>query len=289
MTEDNNTSNPSQEGSGDDFFAALEEDVNSAIQDEAFEEEVPTEVTPPKSDPEQVTHETEGSNTANSDVDWEKRYKDSSREAHKMHTELSGLKPFVPVLNAMKNDSGLVDHVRGYLENGGAPPKSITEDLGLDDEFIFDPDEAVKNPESDSAKVFERSVDTIVNDKVNKLLQHQKSQNDEANAERARTAEEIEFKKAHKMTDEQFSSMMDKANKHVMTLDDLHLLVNKEQAQANTATATKKDMLKQMKGVRNIPTSASGANSSKGDDKSFEDSVFDAINGSDDNIDNLFE
>jgi hypothetical protein len=287
MTEDNNTSNPSQEGSSDDFFAALEEDVNSAIQEDTLEENT-TEVTPPKSEPEQVTHETEGSNTANSDVDWEKRYKDSSREAQKMHTELSGLKPFVPVLNAMKNDSGLVDHVRGYLENGGTPPKSITESLGLDDEFIFDPDEAVKNPESDSAKVFERSVDTIVNDKVNKMLQHQKSQNDEANAERARTTEEAEFKKAHGMTDDQFTSMMDKANSHIMTLDDLHLLVNKDQAHANTASATKKDMLTQMKNVRKIPTSASGANSSKASDKSFEDSVFDAIQGTD-SIDNLFE
>ena len=47
-------------------------------------------------------------------------------------------------------------------------------------------------------------------------------------------------------------------------------------------------MVQQMKNVRNIPTSASGANSAKGSDKSFEDSVFDAINGSDDNIDNLF-
>ena len=287
MDNENNTGNPSNEGSSEDFFAALEEDVNSAIQEDTFEE-TPTEVTPPKSDPEQATHETEGSNTAKSDVDWEKRYKDSSREAQKMHNELSGLKPFVPVLNAMKNDSGLVDHVRGYLENGGAPPKSITESLGLDEEFVFDPDDAVKNPDSDSAKVFERSVDTIVNDKVNKLLHHQQAQNNEAAAERARLAEEAEFKKANNMTDDQFSSMMEKADKHVMTLDDLHLLVNKDQVKANTATATKKDMVQQMKNVRNIPTSASGANSAKGSDKSFEDSVFDAINGSDDNIDNLF-
>ena len=187
----------------------------------------------------------------------------------------------------MKNDCGLVDHVRGYLENGVAPPKSITESLGLDEEFIFDPDEAVKDPESDSAKVFERSVDTIVNEKVNRMLQQQKSQNDEESATRARAKEEVEFKKAHKMTDEQFSSMMDKANKHVMTLDDLHLLVNKDQVKANTADSTKKDMLDQMKNVRNIPTSASGANSAKGDGKSLEDNVFDAINGTDE-VDNLF-
>ena len=120
------------------------------------------------------------------------------------------------------------------------------------------------------------------------MLHHQQAQNNEAAAERARLTEEAEFKKANNMTDDQFSSMMEKADKHVMTLDDLHLLVNKDQVKANTATATKKDMVQQMKNVRNIPTSASGANSAKGSDKSFEDSVFDAINGSDDNIDNLF-
>ena len=286
MIEDNDTSNPLQEGSSDDFFQALEDDVNSAIQEEALEGT--TEVTPPKSDPEQVTHETEGSKSDESDVDWEKRYKDSTREAQKMHTELSELKPFVPVLNAMKDDSGLVDHVRDYLENGGAPAKSVTERLGLDEDFVYDSDEALKNPESDSARVFEHSVDKIVNTKVNGLLQQQKEQNDAQIAANARSQEEQKFKKDHKMSDADFNSMMGQANKHVMTLEDLHLLVNRDKVQANTANAAKDDMLKQMKNVRNIPTSASGANSAKGDDKSFEDSVFDAIQGTD-SIDNLFE
>jgi hypothetical protein len=286
MIEENNTGNPSNEGSSEDFFEALENNVNSAIQEEGITE-TPTEVTPPKSDPEQVTHETEGSKSNQSDVDWEKRYKDSSREAQKMHTELSELKPFVPVLNAMKNDSGLVDHVRGYLENGGAPPKSIPENLGLDDDFVFDADEAVKNPDSDSAKVFEKSVDTIVNEKVNRMLQQQQNANEQEAAKRARAEEEVEFKKKHGMNDEQFSQMMEKANSHIMTLEDLHLLVNKEQVAAKTADSAKKDMLDQMKNVRNIPTSASGANSAKGDGKSMDDNIFDAINGTDE-VDNLF-
>ena len=286
MIEDNDTSNPLQEGSSDDFFQALEDDVNSAIQEEALEGT--TEVTPPKSDPEQVTHETEGSKSDESDVDWEKRYKDSTREAQKMHTELSELKPFVPVLNAMKDDSGLVDHVRDYLENGGAPSKTVTEQLGLGEDFVYDSHEAVQNPESDSAKVFERSVDKIVSTRVAEMTQQQQKQNDAQIAANARSQEEQKFKKDHKMSDADFNSMMGQANKHVMTLEDLHLLVNRDKVQANTANAAKDDMLKQMKNVRNIPTSASGANSAKGDDKSFEDSVFDAIQGTD-SIDNLFE
>jgi len=206
-----------------------------------------------------------------------------------MHSELSELKPFVPVLNAMKEDTGLVDHVRTYLENGGAPSQSVTERLGLDEDFIYNSDEALQNPESDSAKVFEHSVDKIVNAKVDGLLQQQKAEAEQRVAGQARKVEEVEFKKANNMTDEDFASMMNKANSHVMTLEDLHLLVNKDKVTANTATATKKDMLKQMKNVRNIPISASSANSAEAGEKSLDDEIFDALHGTDGDIDNLFE
>ena len=46
-------------------------------------------------------------------------------------------------------------------------------------------------------------------------------------------------------------------------------------------------MLHQMKNVRNMPTSASGANS-QGQQRSESDEVFDLINGFDKDVDNLF-
>ena len=285
MAIDETAGNPSQEGSSDDFFAALEDDVNSAIQDEVTNDGT-TEATLQKSDPLPVTREQEGTKT---DVDWETRYKDSTREAQRMHGELSELKPFVPVLNAMKNDSGLVDHVRGYLETGGAAPKTVAEDLGLNEDFIYDSDEALKDPESDSAKVFERSVDKVVTSRVQQLLAGQAEQNKRQTIDAQRKTEEGQFKKDNDMTEEQFASMMEKANKHVMTLDDLHLLVNKDKIHSNTANSTRLDMLGQMKSVRDIPASASGANSAKGADKSLDDEIFDALNGTDGGIDNLFE
>ena len=95
---------------GDDFFEALENDVNSAIQDRPSI----SEVTPPQeSGPKQVTHvQSEEGSKSEKTIDWEQRYKDSTREAQRIHGEMSELKPFIPVLDAMKNDSGLVDHVR---------------------------------------------------------------------------------------------------------------------------------------------------------------------------------
>ena len=128
---------------GNDFFEALENDVNGAIQDETQN----SEVTPtPNSGPEQVTHvnSEEGSNNEVK-VDWEQRYKDSTREAQRLHGEMSDLKPFIPVLDAMKNDSGLVDHVRNYLTGGGKPSATIQDQLGLDEDFVFDAQEAMSD------------------------------------------------------------------------------------------------------------------------------------------------
>ena len=72
-----------------------------------------------------------------------------------------------------------------------------------------------------------------------------------------------------------------------MTLDDINYIVNKDLAAANVADSTKKDMLNQMKNVRNMPTSASGANSQRVESNKDRD-VFDNILDFDNSVDNLF-
>ena len=72
-----------------------------------------------------------------------------------------------------------------------------------------------------------------------------------------------------------------------MTLDDVNYLLNRNQNNDNVANSVKKDMLNQMKNVRNMPTSASGANN-QDPGRSESDEVFDAIKGLDDGVDNLF-
>lgn len=293
--EDNTKGNPeadlmfdnvSDSGSGSDFFDQLESNVNSGIVDAT--EKTQTEATPPiQRGPEQVTHtsQTEGPN----EVDWEKRYKDSSKQAQKMYGQLKNLKPFVPVLEAMKNDSGLVSHVRDYLENGGAPARTVQEKLGLGEDFVYDQSEALENPDSDSAKVFNAHVDSMVSGRVNSILSQEKKQAAQTQQQIQRKNQEIEFRKRNpEMTDEQFAGMMEKAKSHVLSLDDIHHLINKDATNKNVANATREDMLNQMKNVRDIPASASSANSQGNDKESFEDEVFNALIGSDGDIDNLF-
>ena len=89
------------------------------------------------------------------------------------------------------------------------------------------------------------------------------------------------------MSDTQFESFMNKAKNHVLTLDDVNYLMNRDKVAANTAKSTRKDMLKQMKNVQKMPTTASGANN-QSTKKSPDNDVFDNILGLDGGVDNLF-
>ena len=293
MTEETTQSNPEAPqdevfgSKGDDFFEALENDVNGAIQDETQ----PSEVTPPlPSGPEQETHvkSEEGSNNE-TQVNWEQRYKDSTREAQRLHGEMSELKPFIPVLDAMKNDSGLVDHVRNYLTGGGKPSATIQDKLGLGEDFVFDAQEAMSDQASDSANLMNAHVDRMVQSRVGQMIGAEKERAAKTQAELSRQSEEKAFRESHTMTDEEYEGFVNAAKEHILTLEDIHYLLNKEKTAANTANSTKKDMLNQMKNVRNIPTSASGANSQGSKEQSIEDNVFNALKSVDDSLDNLFE
>lgn len=272
----------------DNFFEHLENDVNGVISDTN-----PNEVTQGQiGGSEQVTHTQNdvGSNSegqGQSSNSWEKRYKDSSREAVKLKEQINELKPFIPVLDAMKKDSGLVDHVREYLLGGGKPAQSVQEQLGLSEDFVYDGHEAMQDPDSDSAKVLNAHVDKMVQKRVGAMISAEKQNAEKVQKGIEMKKKEEEFRTRNNMTPEQFEDFKAKAAKHILTLDDVHYLLNKDMAAANTASATRSDMLTQMKNVREVPTSASGANS-QGQSQSPESSLFDSLLGFDDDVDNLF-
>ena len=277
-----NRGNPEPIGTSGDFFEALEDNVNSAIQDNNMKAEA---TQAPSSGPEQVTHAPKEHGTEGN-IDWEKRYKDSTREAQRLNSELKTLKPYVPVLNAMKKDTGLVEHVRDYLRDGGQPAKSLPEKLGLDEDFQFNADD-LGDPESDSSKLLNAQVDTQVQQRLGRVMAAERQNMQKAQANQKRVEEAADFQKRHNMTPEEFQSMMGEASKRRITLDDVYHLLNKDKVNKNVANNTKDDMLKQMKNVRNIPTSASGTNSAQVQ-SSPDNDVFDKIVGSDGDIDNLF-
>ena len=290
MTEDSFESVAQSDSGSEGFFDTLEAQVNGGVVDpnEATHEGVGPEM----AEMPEVTQEApvSGSNNveqSKDSTDWKKRYTDSSREAVKLKEQMNDLTPFVPVLEAMKNDSGLVSHVREYLVNGGKPAKTIQEHLGLDEDFVFDANEAMSEPDSDSAKVMNAHVDGLVQRRVGQVLSSEKEHAKAYQAELMKKKEEAEFRQKHNMTEEEYAEFVDKAKTHVLTLEDVNYLINRDKVATNTANATRTDMLNQMKNVRNMPTSASGANS-QGDKNDPDGDIFDGLLGLDGGVDNLF-
>tara|TARA_R100000781_G_scaffold107366_2_gene71574 strand:- start:837 stop:1757 length:921 start_codon:yes stop_codon:yes gene_type:complete len=277
---------PNRQADSSDFFEKLDQSVNGQIQD--------TQVTQSQnSGSNQVTRPVNdrGSNNvqppAENGSDWKTRYQSSSKEAVKLKGQLNELKPFIPVLDAMKKDSGLVQHVRDYLMNGGAPAKSIQDKLNLPEDFQFDQNEAMTDPDSNSAKVLNSHVDGLVKNRVSQMISSEKQEAQKTQFKMAKMREAAAFKKKHNMTDEQWQDFVEQAKTRKLTMDDVYHLLNKEKANQNVANATKTDMLNQMKNVRSMPASASGANSQAGPPNPDSD-IFDGILGLDEGVDNLF-
>jgi len=282
-----NTEQNMFDSSDDDFFNNLEQSVNSMVQDTPVTE---AEVTPDNQGSDNVTAEAAGSD--NADIDnMKKRYSDSSREAQGLRAQLNELKPFIPVLDAMKKDSGLIQHVRGYFEDGGAVPGNVKEQLKLDEDFEFDTNEMVEDPESKSRQVFDTMVDGVVQKRANEILQSERANAQQAQQKVALREKADDFRERHGMTEEDFKAFVHEAqNKFSQTplsFDEMYMLVNKGKVNQNVANATKKDMLNQMRNVRDIPVSQSSSNNA-GVPNDANDSIFDTLLNSDGNLDELF-
>ena len=269
--------------SQDTFFDDLEQEVNGQVYDDHAQEN--SQVSNVGS-PNQATYQQENQDVQKA-IDWETRYKDSSREAQRMAGELKQLRPFAPVLNAMRKDGGLVEHVKDYFQQGGPKTKTMKEAFNLDEDFVFDANDAMENPDSDSGKVFNTYIDNVVKKRVQEASTRQQQAAQKRLSVANKIRQEREFREKHQMSDEEYTEMVKKAKDYKLTVDDVNLLVNRDKANANVADATKKDMLNQMRNVRNMPTTASGANSAP-DNQSPDDGIFDSLLGADSELDNLF-
>ena len=260
----------------DDFFEALDRKVNQGIlePEEATAENV--QQMQPESTLETSTQEglEEGHN-------WEKRYNDSSSEARRLNSELRNLEPYVPILNAMKKDPNLISHVRNYFEDGGKTPKNIKEQLGLDDDFIFDPDEAISDGDSNSAKVLQSVIDGTVQRKLSAFQQNQQKLSDTQNAEKS-------FRDTHKMSNEEWNDFVEYGKSRTLTLDDIYYLKNREGRDKQVANSTREEMKDQMQRVRSKPQSAAKAGSQGTPQKSGDDNIYESILGIDKELDSMF-
>jgi len=261
--ESNNVTPTENDTVAEDFFSQLDKQVMGEVVEQP-DVEAQVEQTTPNQDP--VAER----NTEVNSVDWEKRYSDSSREAKRLNNQLQDLEPYMPLLNAMKEDPNLISHVRGYFEGGGSAPVSVKERLGLDEDFVFDYDDALSDPNSQSAKLFNATVDGVVQRRLGDFAKQQSEQS-------RRASEETSFKSKHNVSDEDYNDLMNYAKSHKLTLEDVYYLKNRDNRDNEVANNTRNEVIQQMKNVRQMPTSVASSGNAQREEKSVDDAVFDKL------------
>ena len=280
MAPESNNSQANLEGMSDDFFSALDSSVNGGILDESspLTSDIssdntlasPSEVQPQVSDPTEVV-----------DVETiQKRYSDSSREARRLNSELQELEPYMPILDAMRDDPNLITHVRNYFEGGGQTPQNMAEKLNLPEDFVFDADDAFATPKSDSAKVLGATIDGIVERRLGKALQGQKTENH-------RLAKEATFRQKHEMDDDTWSNFVDFAKSKSLELDDIYYLMNRKGRDGKIADMTRREMQDKMREVQQQPGSLATAGGAQVE-QSPDDRVFEALLGAESELEKAF-
>ena len=277
------------EDSNADFFDALETQVNGAIQDAPAEQAVEQE---PVSD--QVTPEVDSSSReVPQNLNWEDesnpykvRYSDSTREAQRMKAENDKLKPYESLIGVLEQDAELVDIVRGYLDKGTKPDMKQSLDLG--DDFVFDMDEAISDPNSKSAQVFNTIVDKRADQKAGDRIAAERQKAQQAAQKRNMQSQTKQFVDANGMNKDEFSELSKWAQTHQLSWDDINYLKNRDKANAKIASNSKQQVLDQMKNVQSMPATASAAGGENPGDRDHNDSIFDLIQKADNNLENVF-
>ena len=255
-----------------DFFSQLDGEVNGGILESDDSSQILTDNT------EKVVSEVQ-----QEDVETlKKRYSDSSKEGKRLNNRLKELEPYLPILDEMRKDPDLINHVRGYFEGGGQTPQSVTENLDLPEDFIFDADEAVSDTNSDSAKVLNSTIDKVVQKRLQNELGKQK--------EEARVDSEVSaFKQKHNLNDDQWREFQSYADSRPLSLDDILYLKQRDEnapIEPRVAGVTEKAS-EHTKKAQTKPQSLASTGSAVTQEDPDND-LFDAILGIDKNLENAF-
>jgi len=253
----------------DDFFDQLDKQVMGSVLTEEPSAETSVATSQEAVTPLQDSVEGDGVDYAK----LEKRYSDSSREAQRLNHRLKELEPYMPVLEAMKEDPNLVSHVRGYFEGGGSAPTSLKEELKLGDDFMFDYDDAVSNPDSDSGKLFQATVDGVVQKRIRQFSDDQARQNQ-------KMADERDFRAKYQLSDNDYDDLVSFAKSKKLTLEDVYYLKNRENRDQNIASNVRQEQQSQMEKVRqSTPQSIASVGNEVREESSLDDQVFDQLLG----------
>ncbi len=136
---------------------------------------------------------------------WKKRYDSSSKENERYRARLRSVEPIIPIVDALLLNPDLLSQVKSSLENGSpVQQKTVLEELGLDDSFEFDAEEAIADETSTSGKALRAVVGQVSN-------QSSQKSRDEILGAVSDMLEVRDFKAKNKLSEEEFDELVEYA------------------------------------------------------------------------------
>jgi len=267
-------SNPQNTGASgeDDIFASIMDldagggDINISMDDDIMAD-VDDSLTPnatPKPD-----------NKGNQE-DWEQRYKDSSKEGIRLNGIVEKMSPYMPVLDMLSKDDGFKEHVMNYGKQ--TKTETLPEKLNLPEDFEFDMNEAIRNPDSEHAKILSQVSQHYAKPVINQsILDDNQKRAEEIKKEDLSNQRDM-LKSKYGIKDTEFSSLMDWGNDHIMTYEDMHFLKKKDDYMRKVANDTKMGTANQVNRMQGVYPSVTVGD---GQDEKIEDKIMDTILGFD--------
>ncbi len=268
-------------GGADDmssFFAELDKAVNGAVFEGSGEGD-----NKPKDDNKLEEPKTEeGGESKSSDevADLKKeleslksRYESSSAEAKRLSEKLQEVERYEPLIDAMRRDPVLTSNVKGYLEqDSGSRP--LKDRLNLPEDFVFDFDEAISNPQSDSARVFSEMARVQSEQVVGGALRERQAQEEATQAKRQNEQAIVEFQSKYELDDGQMKELIDWASKKSLSYEDIWYLKNRKNRDQEIVKKTAEERERQKAKMSQKAGSLGGVGSSKSTETTPEDEIF---------------
>ncbi len=263
-------SNPQTGASGeDDIFAEIMDldgsggEVNIGLDDDDIMADVDDSLTP---------NAPKASDNKGGETDWEQRYKDSSREAVRLDSELKKVMPYQPVLEMLSKDDKFKDYIMQYGKE--TKTETLPEKLNLPEEFDFDMNEALRDPTSESGQILAQVSQHYAQPIVNKGLEDdaKKRADNIRKDELSRQRELLQTK--YGVDGEQFDSLIDWAGSHTMTYEDMFFLRKKDDHARRVSNDTKLGIAGQVNRMKGVPM---GAVTGETDEVKTEDKMMDTI------------
>lgn len=248
---------------GAEYMAMLDKMVTGSMYDEEPVVE-PTQVTEVRaSSTKQPQVQDEAVNAVDELDRVSRAYSESSREAKRLAEENRQLKQYadyIPILDELKRDPDLVQHVNNYLE-GNDTTEHIATRLGLPEDFVYDEQEAVSNPKSDSAKVLKGVMHEVVKENLKLERERIRREIENTRLQDSISRQRDDTARKYNLSIDQIEDLEDWAKAYKLNYDDLYWLKNRDSRDQAISRNAVDEVREQSRKMSRTPKSLAGAGS----------------------------